>query len=93
MGTGASPEGPWLWHLRTLRILSAVYGDLELYTNQLTILARYNEIYDPDLLAERAWPLMKLREFERARQAATDGIESGDPRQVSIGLTRTARLN
>ena len=85
-GQEPPPEGPWLWHLRTLRILSAVYGDLERYREQLVAIARYNEVYDPDLLAERAWPLMKLRRFSDARQAATDGIESGDMRQTTIGL-------
>ncbi|HEX6240121.1 MAG TPA: hypothetical protein VFZ61_04485, partial [Polyangiales bacterium] len=44
----------------------------------------YNELYDPDRLADRAWPLMKLRKFEEARKAAQEGIDTGDARQREV---------
>ncbi|GAB4110850.1 MAG: hypothetical protein OHK0013_46800 [Sandaracinaceae bacterium] len=80
------PGQPWRWHASILRELVWAHADLEQYEEQLAVAARYNELYQPRLLAELAWPLMKLRRFEDARQAASLGEESGDPMQREIAL-------
>ncbi len=61
-------------------------ADLEQYEEQLAAAARYNELYQPRMLAETAWPLMKLRRFEDARRAADLGEASGDPIQREVAL-------
>ncbi|HEX5659173.1 MAG TPA: hypothetical protein VFX59_18395 [Polyangiales bacterium] len=77
---------PWRWHTRILLSLANAYGEIEQHEKKLGLLARYNELYDPDHLSERAWPLMKLRRFDDARRAAAEGIATDDPRQREIAL-------
>jgi hypothetical protein len=77
---------PWRWHTRILLSLANAYGEIEQHEKKLGLLARYNELYDPDHLSERAWPLMKLRRFDDARRAAAEGIATEDPRQREIAL-------
>jgi tetratricopeptide (TPR) repeat protein len=76
------PSQPWRWHARILVGLTRAHGDLEHYDEQLAFMYRYNELYTPQLRAELAWPLMKKREFEKARLAAEEGLATGDPYQI-----------
>ncbi|MBW2191080.1 MAG: hypothetical protein JRG93_16110, partial [Deltaproteobacteria bacterium] len=76
------PSQPWRWHARILIGLTRAHGDLEHYDEQLAFMYRYNELYTPQLRAELAWPLMKKREFEKARLAAEEGLATGDPYQI-----------
>lgn len=85
-GPNPVPDGPWQWHARILRELVWTHGDLEHYEKQLAYMQRYNALYEPKLIAERAWPLMKLRRFDEARQAARAGELTGDGRQREIAL-------
>jgi tetratricopeptide (TPR) repeat protein len=77
-----TPSQPWRWHARILIALTRAHGDLEHYDEQLAFMYRYNELYTPQLKAELAWPLMKKREFEKAKAAAEDGLATGDPYQI-----------
>lgn len=87
-GSEPRPGGawPWQWHARLLREISTIHGDLENYEERLGYIERYNEFYQPKIVAERAWPLMKMRRFDAARAAAREGIGSGDPFQMEVGL-------
>src|SRR5262245_45546550 len=73
---GPTPgEGtPWRWHTRIMLALAFAYGEIERHDTKLALLKKYNELYDPDRIAERAWPLMKQRKFQEARKAAKDGL-------------------
>lgn len=79
-------EQPWRWHARILAQLARTHADLEHYDQELAFMERYNARYTPQLKAERAWPLMKKREFELARVAAEEGLATGDPYQVERAL-------
>jgi tetratricopeptide (TPR) repeat protein len=81
-GVQPMPSQPWRWHARILASLTRAHGDLEHYDEQLKFMYRYNELYTPQLKAELAWPLMKKREFDKARLAAEDGLATGDPYQI-----------
>jgi len=81
-GVQPTPSQPWRWHARILVGLTRAHGDLEHYDEQLAFMYRYNELYTPQLKAELAWPLMKKREFEKARIAAEEGLATGDPYQI-----------
>ncbi|NNE17230.1 MAG: hypothetical protein HKN10_02020 [Myxococcales bacterium] len=81
-GVQPTPSQPWRWHARILVGLTRAHGDLEHYDEQLGFMYRYNELYTPQLKAELAWPLMKKRDFEKARLAAEDGLATGDPYQI-----------
>ncbi len=77
---------PWRWHTRIMLALAFAYGDLEKHEEKLALIGRYNEIYDPDRLAERAWPLMKLRNYDAARKAAEEALRTNHPQQREIAL-------
>jgi tetratricopeptide (TPR) repeat protein len=81
-GVQPAPSQPWRWHARILVALTRAHGDLEHYDEQLGLMYRYNDLYTPQLKAELAWPLMKKREFDKARLAAEAGLATGDPYQV-----------
>ena len=81
-GREPSPSQPWRWHARILIALTQTHGQLEHYDEQLAFMHRYNELYTPQLKAELAWPLMKKREFAKARAAAEQGVATGDPYQI-----------
>ena len=71
-----------------LREMESIYADLERYEDQLNAIKDFNRFMvktgnsDARIIAERAWPLMKLRRFADARQAAQDGIDEGSVRQT-----------
>jgi hypothetical protein len=73
-GSHPGPDAPWRWHAALLRELADVHGDMEHHAEKLAYIARYNELYDPDMVAERAWPLMKLGRYSEARLAAELGL-------------------
>jgi tetratricopeptide (TPR) repeat protein len=85
-GPTPGSAAPWRWHTRILLSLAFAYGEIERHDKKLALLKLYNELYDPDRLAERAWPLMKQRKFKEARKAARDGLATNDPRQKEIAL-------
>ena len=86
----AEQQDAWLWHARLLRELAYAHHDMEHYEQRLVYSGEFNHFAEqmgfvPEM-AELAWPMMKLRRFDAARRAAQTGIESGDPRQLAIGL-------
>lgn len=85
-GDPPRPGAPWRWHAMMLIELAQIQGDLEQHVDRLATLERYNALYQPRLVAEQAWSLMKLRRFNEARLVAREGLASGDPRQVEIAL-------
>ena len=79
-------RSPWRWHSRILRELAFTHGDLEHHREKVLFIERYNEIYDPDMIAEQSWPLMKMGKFDEARAAARMGLADGSPRQTEVAL-------
>ncbi len=91
---GAFPgEGaPWQLHRELLIETQILAGELEEYEFQLQILDFYDALYAPRMVAERAWPLLRLGRFEEARVAARKGIGSADPGQQSVGRNAMCAL-
>ena len=85
-GARPGPEQPWRWHSAILRQLADVHGDMEHHADKLAYIARYNELYDPDMIAERAWPLMKLGRYKEARLASDLGLASERPGERFMAL-------
>lgn len=77
---------PWRWHAALLREIADVHGDMEHHAEKLAYIARYNDLYDPDMVAERAWPLMKLGRNKEARLAADLGLNTGRMAERIIAL-------
>ncbi|AKF07533.1 hypothetical protein [Sandaracinus amylolyticus] len=85
-GEPPNPSAPWRWHSMMLRFLVYAHADLEHYEEQIAWMRRFNEVYDPDMIGEMAWPLMKLRRFDEARQVARAAQASDSPWQVEVAL-------
>lgn len=79
-------DAPRLWHGRLILHLASTHGDLEHFDEQLAWLARYNAAFEDGMMAQRAWPLMKLRRYDDARTAARDGLATEEPRQIEVAL-------
>ncbi|MEO0325112.1 MAG: hypothetical protein AAF447_19285, partial [Myxococcota bacterium] len=80
------PGFPWRWHARLILEIAETHGDLEHHEERLAWFDRYDLHYEPKTGAQRAWPLMKLRRFDAARQAARAGLLSDEPQQLALGL-------
>ena len=52
----------------------------------LDVLDDYDSLYEPHLIGQRAWPLMKLRRFDEARAVARRAIATGNAWQKDLGL-------
>ncbi len=85
---GATPTtgSAWKWHPRILRELASVHNNMEHFTEALQWMDRFNSQYQPQIIAEKAWPLMKLRRFDDARRAAAAGLAEGSAGQRSVAL-------
>lgn len=88
----SSLDTDWRFHQALLDAVQIVAGEIEAYEYQLQILDYYDARFDPDLVAERAWPLMKLGRFDEAREAATRAILSRDELQRSSGMNAMCAL-
>jgi tetratricopeptide (TPR) repeat protein len=84
-GSQPDPSKPWRWHATLLKELANAHGTLEHYSERLAFIARFNLLYEPDMVADRAWPLMKLGRYREARAAATLGLSMAErPSQRAI---------
>lgn len=73
-------------HREILFNIQLVAGEMEEWDYQLHVLEYHDMLYDPDLLAEHAWPLIQLGQYEAARQFAEVAVRSRDAYQKSLGL-------
>ena len=86
-GDSPDPSMPWRWHATLLKEVSNVHSTLEHYSERLAFIARFNLLYEPDMVADRAWPLMKLGRYKEAREAAEQGLAMAErPSQRAIAL-------
>lgn len=86
-GPEPAPDQPWRFHAALLAQLAETHGDLEHHRERLAYISRFNDLYDPDMVAEQAWTLMKLGRHQEARLAAQQGLSLSDrPAQRMIAL-------
>jgi tetratricopeptide (TPR) repeat protein len=86
-GSSPDPSLPWRWHATLLKELANAHGTLEHYGERLALIAKFNVLYEPDMIADRAWPLMKLGRYIEAREAAKLGLAMAErPSQRAIAL-------
>ncbi len=80
------PQGaPWQVHREVLFAIQSLAGEMEEYEYQLHVLEFHDYLYDPDLLAEHAWPLLHLHRYNEARDFARRAIATSDAWQQSLG--------
>jgi len=80
------------FHQELLYQIARLAGDMELYQYQLDILGFYDSMYDPDLVAERCWPLMKLGRQDEARRFADVAVHSPNAWQRAAGYNALCAL-
>lgn len=85
-GVNRPAGAPWRLHQAILFEITQLAGEIEQYEYQLHIIEFYDSLYDPDLLAEHAWPYIHLRKFDEARRYARQAIATNDPWEASLGL-------
>jgi tetratricopeptide (TPR) repeat protein len=79
-------DAPWKFHRDLLISIATLAGEIEDYDYQLSIMDFHDQLYKPELVGERAWPLMKLGRIEEARAAADKAKAMRDLGQSSLGL-------
>lgn len=82
-----SDDTPWRWHVWTLEELASVTGEMDMFEEQLKILDARDTGYDPDWVAERGWPLMRLHRYDEARRYIAKALRGKDPDQISRAYT------
>lgn len=87
-----SLDTDWRFHQQLLYMVQLVAGEIEEFDYQLDMITYYNARYDPDLIGERAWPLMKLGRYGAARSAARAAVAMPDEWQQSVGLNALCAL-
>lgn len=85
-GADRPPGAPWQLHRETLHSIQQLAGEIEQYEYQLQVIDYYDSLYDPDLTAEHAWPLLHLGRWDDARRYAQLASQSTDEWQKSLGL-------
>ncbi|MBF0239698.1 MAG: tetratricopeptide repeat protein, partial [SAR324 cluster bacterium] len=69
-------ERPWNIHLKVLRAYQEAAREQEDFELQFKLLERYNELYEPEIYIEKAWPLMKLGKVSESYQLTQRGLAS-----------------
>ncbi len=85
-GTRGLPEPTMRLHREILIGLEYTAGLMEQYEYELSLLDDHDALYEPELLGQHAWPLMKLHRYDEARAFAKRAIDSGSPWQKNLGL-------
>jgi len=81
------PEGgPWKFHRELVLDIAQLAAEVEDYDYELAMLDYHDQLYRPERIGERAWPLMKLGRLDEAREAATKARDMRDPGEKSLGL-------
>jgi tetratricopeptide (TPR) repeat protein len=73
-------------HREILDAVQRVAGELERHDYRLSILEYHDSLYDPNLVADRAWALLQLHRIDEARTLAEQAAALRDPAQKSLGL-------
>lgn len=78
-------DAPRELHRELLFAAQGVAGELEQFEYQLELLDFHDALYKPKLIAEHAWPLMRLRRYDDARGYAKQATESALDHVRSLG--------
>ena len=79
---GGTGEGrPWRVYADTLFGIAITSQLLEDFEGSLRAFDDYDERFEPKLLSQRVWPLMKLGRYAEARDWAKRAMDSGSPSQ------------
>ncbi len=84
-GSSPAQTSPWPLHREMLSTIQALAGEMEEYEYQLQILDFHDALYDPHLVAEHAWPLLRLGKFDEARKVARTASAASDQLEASLG--------
>lgn len=78
------PDSPWQMHLDACKQLSYTAAAMDDREEQLAWIELHDDLYSPELVGQRVWPLMKLGRFDEAREWAAKALETDRAWQHSI---------
>lgn len=86
---GAMPQesDPWPWHAQSILGLAIIAGEMGRHEEKIELLLEHDQLYSPPTVADRGWPLMRLRRYEEARRAVTEALQLEDEDQVAHAMT------
>lgn len=76
-GTQDGDGRPWRIYAETLFAIAITAGLMEDFEGELRAMDDYDARFQPKLMAQRVWPLMKLGRYDEARKWAKAAMESG----------------
>lgn len=82
-GEWPADTDPWPWHAQSILGMAMVAGEMERHEEKIELLLEHDRMYSPPTVAERGWPLMRLRRYDEAREAVLKALEQDD-REVAI---------
>jgi tetratricopeptide (TPR) repeat protein len=85
-GTEPRTPAPFLWHARIIKELADVHGARGHHAVRIALIERFNRSYQPRMVAEVAWSLMKMGRYDEARAAARLGLAENRPGQTVVAL-------
>ena len=71
-------SGQMQWHYLTLSQLSYVYQLMGNQLKSLEYLDKISDVYELDIESSRGWPLIKLKQYEAARESAQRVLDTSD---------------
>ena len=77
------------WHYLTLSQLSFVHQLMGEQIKSLVYLDKLNEIYGLDIESLRGWPLLKIKQYDAARQSANRVLQTNDNERESARAWNT----
>ncbi|MDA8019844.1 MAG: hypothetical protein MPN21_20575 [Thermoanaerobaculia bacterium] len=85
---GPQDDGGWNWHALAISAMAMVSGEMGRHRDKVQYLLERDELYEPTYPADRGWPLMRLRQYEAAKDAVMEALSlEGRPDQKAHALT------
>ena len=85
---GPVDDGGWNWHALSISAMAMVSGEMGRHRDKVQYLLERDALYEPAYPADRGWPLMRLRQYEAAKDAVLEALAlEGRPDQKAHALT------
>ena len=85
---GPIDDGGWNWHALSISAMAMVSGEMGRHRDKVRYLLERDALYEPAYPADRGWPLMRLRQWEAAKDAVLEALAlEGRPDQKAHALT------
>ncbi|TNE86694.1 MAG: hypothetical protein EP330_21130 [Deltaproteobacteria bacterium] len=74
--SGTLPEDGWRMHLRIMEAKLDILSEMGLPEEELALMEVFNQDFSPGVDIQRAWPLMRLGRYPKAREVALAHVDA-----------------